>query len=130
AHPLYTNFLQLVSHSALSNSLMLEKSVGTIYNVIYGTEGVKAIRFLERIVPCLENCNLLPAVTRQDAITSAAGFLLNIVKFNSDSLAKPAFPGFLRRIKACCSTREEYRDALETLREIEERLNLGSNFDT
>jgi hypothetical protein len=128
-HPFYTNFLKLISHNALSNSLMLEKSVGTIYNVIYGTEGAKSIRFFDRILPCLENTSLLRPITRQDAITAASSFLLNIVKFNSDSLAKAAFADFLRRIKRCCPTQEEYRDALEMLRETEERLNLGDKFD-
>ncbi|RPA78403.1 hypothetical protein BJ508DRAFT_228237 [Ascobolus immersus RN42] len=129
AHPFYTKFIRLVSHEALSSSLMLEKSVGTIYNIIYGSEGTKAIRFFERIIPCFENTNTLRPDIRQEGLSSLSSFLLNVIKFNSDSLAKQSFPEFLRRIKACCSKDEEYRDALGMLQEAEERLNLGSNFD-
>ncbi|KAI9097309.1 hypothetical protein DFS34DRAFT_685944 [Phlyctochytrium arcticum] len=72
---------------------------------------------------------LAPAI-RQTGITSLTIILLNIVRFNSDTLAKPEFPGFLQRLKACCSNDIIYRDALAALLETEERLNLGNEFDT
>ncbi|GKZ29484.1 hypothetical protein AbraIFM66950_005184, partial [Aspergillus brasiliensis] len=46
-------FLRLVSHDELLSSLILEKAVGTIYNVIYGPSGRRATAFFTRVTDFL-----------------------------------------------------------------------------
>lgn len=54
--PHCTLFLRLISYISredIQNSLVLEKSVGTIYNVIYGPHGNRGVTFFRRVVGCL-----------------------------------------------------------------------------
>ena len=46
-------FFQLVSHNEVLFSLILEKAVGTIYNVIYGPGGRRAIGFFTKVTDYL-----------------------------------------------------------------------------
>src|SRR5690606_23409558 len=129
AHPFYTGFLQLIAHRYVVSSLILEKAVGTIYNIVYGPNGTRAITFFDNLLSCFELETPQP-VMRKTAFDSMSRFLLSIIIFNKDTMVQPKFIEFFKRIKECCSDKGVYRDALENLQEIEERLSLGSNCET
>ena len=46
-------FLRLISHDEVGHSLVLEKSIGTIYNVVYGHDGNRGVRFFTKTIDCL-----------------------------------------------------------------------------
>lgn len=52
---LFLRLLSYVSREDIQNSLVLEKSVGTIHNVVYGPNGNRGVTFLRRVVGCLKN---------------------------------------------------------------------------
>lgn len=55
---LFLRLISYISHDDIQNSLILEKSVGTIYNVIYGPNGNRGVSFFRKVVDYLTRINV------------------------------------------------------------------------
>lgn len=53
-------FLRVIAHKDVLKSLVVEKALGTIYNVVYGLNGSRGVSFFQHVVDCLKE-TLLPA---------------------------------------------------------------------
>ncbi|KAF3200213.1 hypothetical protein TWF106_003447 [Orbilia oligospora] len=81
-------FLRILSNSAVLSSLALEQQVRTIYNVIYGPNGERAVPFFDRVLGCLvslkpdEEPGSMEPEDWQDALEATTSVFLNTLRMN------------------------------------------------
>ncbi|KAF3289333.1 hypothetical protein TWF970_003113 [Orbilia oligospora] len=81
-------FLRILSNSAVLSSLALEQQVRTIYNVIYGPNGERAVPFFDRVLECLvalkpdEEPGSMEPEDWQDALEATTSVFLNTLRMN------------------------------------------------
>lgn len=77
-------FLRLISNEEIRQSLVLEKAVGTIYNVIYEHNGNRGVLFFRKIADCL--IQMAPkaeggnTITARDEVSQAEEALMLAMK--------------------------------------------------
>lgn len=74
AHP----FLLVITHPALLNCLSVDASVGGLYNYISGSNGSRAIPFLQRLMVSLLEIHLRPGLPSSTAILETTLIALSI----------------------------------------------------
>ncbi|RPA86468.1 P-loop containing nucleoside triphosphate hydrolase protein [Ascobolus immersus RN42] len=120
--PFYTSFLSILTHEELDHPVMLERTVEAIYFVLYGQEGSRGIGFLNTLVGSFEEDRYkdIPSHILASTFLPISTFLLNIVKFNKDSLRRPEFPEFVKRIEKICPKSDEcFRDITDKLEQVD-----------
>lgn len=145
-HPHCTLFLQLISHEDIRQSLVLEKAVGTIYNVVYGHDGNRGVKFFRRIASCLvhmiSEAEIGSGSMAMDevlqALLLATKALLSTLTLNQGAAIKKEFRGVVEQLSSCYHTEGinrghrslEARFAQENIHKIEDILSIGDAIST
>ncbi|GLA58227.1 hypothetical protein AtubIFM54640_007373 [Aspergillus tubingensis] len=103
-------FLRLVSHNELLSSLILEKAVGTIYNVIYGPGGRRAVGFFTRMTDFLaqiktdgrDQISVQFGAARSEVLSLVSRVLLSTLTLNQEAAIQVDFSSIAGRIYDCC----------------------------
>ncbi|GLA69291.1 hypothetical protein AtubIFM55763_009243 [Aspergillus tubingensis] len=103
-------FLRLVSHSELLSSLILEKAVGTIYNVIYGPSGRRAVEFFTRMTDFLtqiksdgrDQISVQFGAARSEVLSLVSRVLLSTLTLNHEAAIQVDLRSIAGRIYDCC----------------------------
>ncbi|KAI3003672.1 hypothetical protein CBS147346_5246 [Aspergillus niger] len=103
-------FFQLVSHNEVLSSLILEKAVGTIYNVIYGPGGRRAIGFFTKVTDYLtqfKSDGRSPAVvkhvaTPSEVLSLVSRVLLGTLTLNHEAAIQVDLKKIADRLYDCC----------------------------
>ncbi|RPB23174.1 hypothetical protein L211DRAFT_787516 [Terfezia boudieri ATCC MYA-4762] len=121
-------FLKIITHGELRSSLVLEKSVGTIYNIIYGHSGERAIPFFRHVVDHL----LRIAAGQQppefgNAVCSTVSAILMTLNINQSASVQEEFVGIVQDLRKCLHGGSEYvvRGADPELRRVEQKLHMA-----
>ena len=97
-------FLNLITHERLRGSLLFEKHVGTMYNMIYGHSGARAVPFFRSVVDHLAgttNINVADPPDFWAAVSATARALLITLKVNQSALAQEEFINIVQRLREC-----------------------------
>ncbi|RAK85590.1 hypothetical protein BO79DRAFT_272852 [Aspergillus costaricaensis CBS 115574] len=103
-------FLRLVSHNELLSSLILEKAVGTIYNVIYGPGGRRAVGFFTRMTDFLAQIktdgrhqnSVQFGAARSEVLSLVSRVLLSTLTLNHEAAIQVDLRSIAGRIYDCC----------------------------
>ncbi|KAI2873818.1 hypothetical protein CBS11852_10733 [Aspergillus niger] len=103
-------FLRLVSHNELLSSLILEKAVGTIYNIIYGPSGRRAIVFFKRVTDFLTQFKtdgrnqavVQHVATPSEVISLVSRVLLGTLTLNHEAAIQVDLKKIADRLYDCC----------------------------
>lgn len=132
-------FLKLISHEEIQSSLVLEAAVGTIFNVIYGPDGLRGITFFQRVSECLLRANANPddaygledGDAFEEALAATAAALLNTIRLNQGAAVQTEFKDIVGSLRRCYdqdeSTHSSFaiRSAHQDIERIRERLQMG-----
>ena len=101
-------FLRLISHDEIRHSLVLEKAVGTIYNVVYGHNGNRGIEFFRKVANCLthklsesEGVDVGNEVLREEALLLTTKALLSTLTLNQGAVIRTEFTGAIEQLRSC-----------------------------
>lgn len=100
-------FLRLITQDEIRHSLVLEKAVGTIYNVVYGHDGSRGVRFFKKIADHLVHlASEAEAVNREvspleKALPLITKALLNTLILNQGAAVKTEFAAILDQLHQC-----------------------------
>jgi len=121
-------FLKIITHAELRSSLVLEKSVGTIYNIIYGHSGERAIPFFRHVV----NHLMQMAAGQQppefgNAVCSTVSAILMTLNINQSASVQGEFVDIVQDLRKCLQGASEYvaRGADPELRRVEQKLRMA-----
>ncbi|PYH99758.1 P-loop containing nucleoside triphosphate hydrolase protein [Aspergillus ellipticus CBS 707.79] len=137
-------FLRLVSHDEIMKSLLLEKAVGTIYNVIYGPSGRPGMAFLKGVTKYLvdaraaavsDGASTQTCVHWIEALLLTSKVLLSILNFNQEAAIHRELKGIVEGLCSCCHDRntsgmiDEYNFGLaqENVVKISDILEMGDS---
>ncbi|KAL3446759.1 hypothetical protein BJX65DRAFT_318478 [Aspergillus insuetus] len=139
-------FLRLITDKSLLQSLVLEQAVGTIYSVIYGPHGARAVSFFQTVMHCLQetqpeaelesrssnhNGNTLSRLEQLVLVTKA---LLQVVTANQGAALKAEFKDIVAALDAHYAseattksnvTDEQLQQGYEDLRKVADFLAMG-----
>ena len=124
-------FLRLITHTELRTSLVLENSVGTIYNVIYGHSGARAIPFFHAVVNHLSQTAANVDGTPNSfgsAVCATSTAVLMMFNVNQSASVQGDFVGIVQSLRKCITTESseyEARVADMELRKVEQRLQIA-----
>lgn len=125
-------FLQLLSHDDVLNSLVLEKAVGTIFNVIYGPSGRRGIQFMEKVAGHVQVLSVAGGSEEEKlgkALAASTRALLALLELNHEGMVKSEFKGITTTLTTCiagCESSEyNIRRSTNNLRRIKEHLQMG-----
>ncbi|OKL63387.1 hypothetical protein UA08_01510 [Talaromyces atroroseus] len=79
-------FLEIISHPDVVDSLVLEQSVGTIYNFLFGISGARASKLLSYISEVLTNCTKDESTANWLEVSLSV--FSRVVDFNSTALVQ------------------------------------------
>ncbi|KAI9781350.1 MAG: hypothetical protein M1816_002396 [Peltula sp. TS41687] len=125
-------FFQAISHEDVLSSLLLENSIDTIYNFLFGPSGCRAIRIFAFIAP-----TLLLITSGSDEILDAThieaslAVLQKIIDLNGTALILEEFHPFVQMISECLEDNLAVAGSLslqrahQSLSRIRRRLGLG-----
>jgi hypothetical protein len=101
-------FLSLISNEEIRHSLVLEKAVGTIYNVIYGLDGGRGIGFFKNIADCLAQMTTEADSGREveKALALATRALLITITLNQGAAIKTEFKRVVKQLCGCYNAEE------------------------
>jgi hypothetical protein len=138
-------FLQLISHEEILSSLVLEKAVGTIYNVVYGPAGRRAINFFGEAVANLEKSLVIAYRSdpeeedreeNEQAALAVTAALYNTINLNHEAQVQKEFKDLARTLGEILSSSfftvdrlkgHELRLASQYLQKIRHRLQMGDS---
>lgn len=129
-------FLQLITHDDILSSLVLEKAVGTIYNVIYGPSGRRGIQFMQKVAEHVRILSTAASNGPEDenfgkAIAASTRALLQILELNQEGMVKSEFKAITTTFTTCLEGRDpadyNFRIAAKNIRRIKERLEMGDS---
>jgi hypothetical protein len=142
-------FLRLISHDEIRHSLVVEKGVGTIYNVVYGHDGNRGVKFFRKIADCLvqmiseaEGGNVImardEAIKVEEALLLATRALLSTLTLNQGAAIKTDFRGVVEQLSRCYHIENINRDpasldvrsAHENILKIKDILSMGDAIST
>ncbi|PWY93890.1 hypothetical protein BO94DRAFT_563445 [Aspergillus sclerotioniger CBS 115572] len=92
-------FLRLVSHDVILSSLILEKAVGTIYNVIYGPGGKRGIAFFARMTDFLTQIGA--DGSRSEMLLLVSKALLSTITLNQEAAIQAGLKGIVDKLYSC-----------------------------
>ncbi|KAL2816292.1 hypothetical protein BJX63DRAFT_143404 [Aspergillus granulosus] len=140
-------FLRLITDKNLLRSLALEQAVGTIYNVIYGLHGTRAVLFFQNAMDCLEETQHKktqpeprPGSQKGDILTSLQQLvlvtkaLLHTVTMNQGAALKTEFKDIAEKLDAYYllekrmgsnNADDELHQGYEDLRKLADFLAMG-----
>lgn len=127
-------FLETISHHNVLSSLVLEQSVGTIFNVLFGTEGARAANFLAFIGDVLATSNKDEAGVRWLEVSLLV--FSKIVDLNSTACIQERIQTQAKRFEALFismdtpETTGMLHDAGAYLERLLRRLDIGSSLPT
>jgi hypothetical protein len=137
-------FLRLISHEEIRHSLVLEKAVGTVYNVVYGHDGNRGVEFFRKIANCLvqmisevEGGN--GSITRdeqlqvEEALLLTTKALLSTLTLNQGAAIKTEFRGVVEKLCGCYHVEDINHDIMshdvhsahENIQKIKDILSMG-----
>ncbi|KAH0564872.1 hypothetical protein GP486_001741 [Trichoglossum hirsutum] len=133
----YLPFLQLITHEDVLPSLVLEVHIGTIYTVLYGNNGQRAVPMFKSLAGAVfdlkfnnphEESSSVPASMR--AVLTA---LSRVVEVNQSACINPGFLDAVEILTNCIGghnedamTNIDMQGAVRSLEKIRARLGLGS----
>ncbi|KAL7272005.1 hypothetical protein RUND412_005210 [Rhizina undulata] len=99
-------FLKLLSLPEIRTSLVAEKAVSTIYNIVYGISGRRAIKFFQ---DAAENLRTVQAEARrngddklfQTALPALTSTLYNTLDINQSATVQPEFKEIVKSLRGC-----------------------------
>lgn len=127
-------FLRLISHEEILSSLVLERAVGTIYNVVYGGSRRRGIYFFEKMAETLRNAMLNTSMSIQceEAIFVISSALLSTINLNHEAAIQKEFRTITTTISQCFDVFPTERKSSYALRmggrnihKIKERLKMA-----
>ncbi|KAJ5052617.1 hypothetical protein J3E74DRAFT_443226, partial [Bipolaris maydis] len=128
-------FLHIISNEEIRHSLVLEKAVGTIYNVIYGYDGNRGIGFFRNVTDCLAQMTSEVNGRRkvEDALFLATAALLTTLTLNQGAAIKTEFKKVVEQLCICYDAKEinygssslNVRSAHENILKIKDILHMG-----
>ncbi|KAF8467382.1 hypothetical protein BDZ91DRAFT_145083 [Kalaharituber pfeilii] len=122
-------FLKLITHQELRSSLVLENAVGTIYNVIYGHSGARAIPFFQQVAENLISATVDHQASEFGSAVCAAAIALHMtIDVNQSASIQQEFVDVARSLRKCYnSNNTDYvaRLADTELRKVEAKLHLA-----
>ncbi|KAJ0417154.1 hypothetical protein BJY00DRAFT_325758 [Aspergillus carlsbadensis] len=138
-------FLRLITDRILLQSLVLEQAVGTIYNVIYGPHGTRAVSFFQNVINCFQetqpetelesrSSNHDGTMSRLEQLALVAKALLQVVTTNQGAALKAEFKDIVTKLNAhymsertatSSGTDEQLLQGYECLRRIADIFAMG-----
>ncbi|KAL7271873.1 hypothetical protein RUND412_005346 [Rhizina undulata] len=116
-------FLRIISHDEMRSSLVLERAVGTIYNIIYGPGGQRGIRFFKQVADYLSSVSGTEETdffeTALFAVTSA---FFNTLNLNQSAGVQETFKDVVNTLNNCISNTESNNAYNFTYRFIHDEL--------
>ncbi|MCJ1379502.1 hypothetical protein MMC17_002603 [Xylographa soralifera] len=132
--------LQVVTHKEVLSSLVLETSTGTIFNVMYGIQGRRAVDFYEGLIKLLQQISSMELLDEQTYILSlsaALAVLSQIIECNQTANLVGEFHGFLKEFTHLLSlvslqstNNLRAQDAVRYITKIRNRLEFGATITT
>ncbi|PWY75451.1 P-loop containing nucleoside triphosphate hydrolase protein [Aspergillus heteromorphus CBS 117.55] len=124
-------FLRMISHQEILSSLVLEKAVGTIYNVIYGPGGRRGMDFLTNVTRYLVETNggsvseentkvkgdaatngsTKASAPWAEALLLTTKVLLSTLNLNQEAAAHPDLKHIIESLCSCCQKESATADA-------------------
>ncbi|KAI9768058.1 MAG: hypothetical protein M1840_005092 [Geoglossum simile] len=140
-HPHCVLFLQLISHEELRRSLALEKSVGTIFNVVYGLNGRHGIEFFQNVAhrllkarPCAEGSTSVMFANKgglfEESLMAATEALLQTMTMNQGASIKAPFKDIVNTLRECYNNKDErpiVRAIHQNVSKLENQLSMGDS---
>lgn len=123
-------FLKIITHRELRSSLVLEKSVGTIYNIIYGHSGERAIPFFRNVVDHLLHISAGQQPPEfGDAVCSTVSAILMTLNINQSASVQAEFVKIVQDLRICLHRGSEFvaRGADPELRRVEQKLRIAES---
>ena len=126
-------FLALITHDELQSSLILETAVGTIYNVVYGVSGARALPFFAKVTANLSATTAVSSTSEEynNALHAISSAILMTLKVNQSASVQKEFTGIVKTLRDCYPLSEpsDYsgRRAYGALRKIEQKLHIGDS---
>jgi len=110
-------FLRIISHDDVRRSLVLERAVGTIYNVVYRHDGNRGIQFFRKTATCLEEMTIeIEGVdekvtsSQEEALLLTTKALLTTLTLNQGAAIKTEFIGIVEQLCSCYHTEDVNRN--------------------
>ena len=132
--------LRVITHKEVLSSLVLETSRGTIFNVMYGIQGGRAVFFYEGLIKLLQQISLRKLVDEQTYILSlsvALAVLSQIIECNQTANLVEEFHGFLEEftqllnpVSMNSTNSLRAQDAVRYVTKIRNRLEFGATITT
>ncbi|KAK6332445.1 hypothetical protein TWF696_003159 [Orbilia brochopaga] len=104
-------FLRILSNEAVLRALSLEQQIRTIYNVVYGFNGERAIPFFTRTVSCLtalqpndDDQSGMDQDEWNEALRLATTVFLNILRMNQNAALQPGLQDIGRQLAKIANT--------------------------
>ncbi|KAK6501313.1 hypothetical protein TWF481_009154 [Arthrobotrys musiformis] len=104
------SLLRILSNSAVLSSLSLEQHVRTIYNVIYGFNGERAVPFFDRVLECLlalkpdDEPGSMEEEDWMDAVDFTTSVFLNTLRMNQSAAIQEKMKYIGQRLAAIAQT--------------------------
>lgn len=91
--------LRVLSHGAFKSSLILEKDIGTVFNVIYSPSGKRGISFFTMAINHLDAIwTKETTAPRHIALQAISSTLLQLMEFNQAAPLQSDFEGLVRKL--------------------------------
>lgn len=123
-------FLKIIAHEELSSTLLMEKAVGTMYNIVYGHSGVRAIPFFRTVANHLSTSTKYSRTSAEfgGALVATVRAILMTVKSNQGAAVQAELSNIAKTVRGCIpsgSTDHAARLADTEMRKVEQRLGVA-----
>ncbi|KAI5817547.1 hypothetical protein BZA77DRAFT_309854 [Pyronema omphalodes] len=127
-------FLRLISHEEIMSSLILEKAVGTIYNVVYGVSGRRGQTFFTKAVTNLQTSRqyATESLKCEEAIYAISAAFLATINLNHEASIQQGYKTIATSLSQCLAAFPKDRQASYAIRcaerniqRIKEQLQMG-----
>ncbi|MCJ1396116.1 hypothetical protein MMC18_009005 [Xylographa bjoerkii] len=132
--------LQVITHKEVLSSLVLEASRGTIFNVMYGIQGRRAVAFYEGLIKLLQQIAAIGLVDKETlslSLSASLTVLSQIIECNQTANLVEEFQGFLKdftnllnQVSSKSTNSLRAQDAARQLTRIRNRLEIGATITT
>ncbi|KAK6347982.1 hypothetical protein TWF718_005802 [Orbilia javanica] len=110
------NFLRILSNSIVLSSLSLEQQIRTIYNVVYGFNGERAVPFFDKVLECLvalkpdDEPGSMDDEDWHDALEVTTSVFLNVLRMNQGAAIQEKLKYIGQRLAGIAGTEDEDED--------------------
>lgn len=132
----FVPFLELITHPSVLGSLLLEQSVGTIYNVMFGPLGRRGAPLINFLAGVLEDECKIPTASTIQYLELCLLVFLKLLELNSTAFIceplKPSAQKFEDTFLKLCNPdwASNLPQAKDYLERIKSRLDIGSSLPT